>query len=214
MMADGREGTIMDDDKPLLPEANSEAGKQGDGAAKPGAQTTHQSRRSERPRLGSKEHVQAVMEWVEAHERRIPPSSSVTLHAFSVDWSTFSGSFMVLFGETKCRERLSFGPSMSGRPEFYLPMFMSPLGAPASYDAIEISSEAEIAIIHGLRAAIPSLKPYGIDSESRTIIGAHTPLNQRIISLEELNLAKVRLADPQYSITAPIDKLAPRIFNG
>jgi hypothetical protein len=60
------------------------------------------------------------------------------------------------------------------------PMFHSPLGAPASFAAIELSPRVEAAVLAGLRALVPPLKPFGTDTETGEEITMASSLRQRL----------------------------------
>jgi hypothetical protein len=195
----------MDDEKRLVPQESSEVIKQKEELAKRGLQLIDEFCQADIGVPGTKKHMEAVGRWLEAHVKRYSASNSITLFDFQIDWKIISGSFKVLFDNIECSERISFGPDVTGRPIIYLPMFTSPLGAPASYPAIEFPDKEERAILQGLYKTIPSLRPYGIDIESGKLIYVSTPIEQRIISIEEMEIAKAKLANAQYSVTVIMD---------
>ena len=69
---------------------------------------------------------------------------------------------------------------MPGEIRFTPPLYGSPLGAPATYGAIDLPLAIEKAINRGLASVIPRLKPYGIDRAAGVHIDARTPLAGRL----------------------------------
>ena len=128
----------------------------------------------------TKQHIEKVLQWLEENIQVFPEPKKVYLSDFSVNWEEFSGEFRVAFDSVVLSEKLRFDLEASGKTKFYLPMFHSPLGAPASYGAIEMSEKTHAAILKGLRETIPRIKGAGIDRDTGREITYHTPLNERI----------------------------------
>lgn len=149
----------------------------------------------------SKEHIQQVRQWLEENVQLYFTPKKVTLHSFEVDWDELSGSFRVLLDDNDLPHRFSFEIDTSGKAEFFLPMFHSPLGAPASYGAINLSESTSKAILEGLREAIPKVRGCGRNRETGLEITNCTPINDRVIDHEEFDLAKKRVESPNYIIT-------------
>ena len=118
---------------------------------------------------------------------------------FDIDWEKFSGDFQVSFDNLLLKERINFGLEASGKTKFYYPMFHSPLGAPASYGAIEMSHKTEEAIIKGLHETLPRLMGAGRNRETGHEITYHTPPSERI-SEKALAKAKSRITK-DYSVS-------------
>ncbi len=123
--------------------------------------------------------LKEVRGWLDEHVKVINPKR-IELFAFEVDWETFSGSFSIKFDSEVLEDRLDFGLNASGRVDYYLPIFHSPLGVPASYPAIEISNEVREAIAKGLGEIFPRLKAAGIDRETGEEIAYFTPPKERV----------------------------------
>lgn len=145
-----------------------------------------------------KQHIEEVMHWLEENVEVFPEPEKVTLSEFSVNWEDFSGEFRVAFDSVVLSEKLRFGLEVSGKTRFYLPMFHSPLGAPASYSAVEISDKTHAAILKGLRETIPRVKGAGLDRNTGKEITYHTPPNERIDA--EILSAAILKVNEDYSI--------------
>lgn len=84
-------------------------------------------------------------------------------------------------------------------------MFHSPLGAPASYTAVEITSATQQAILKCLYETFPRLKHVGIDKKTGERVDVNTPPQNRI---EEalLDQAKVKVGKG-YHVTIALPEI-------
>ncbi len=138
------------------------------------------------------EHIKQVGEWLDKNVQKFAEPKTVTLFDFEVDWEEFSGSFRLSLDNVVLKERIRFGLEASGKVIFYRPMFHSPLGAPCSYSAIDITPKTEVAITKALREAIPRVKGAGIDRDTGREVNYHTPPALRI-SQEKLAEARKKV---------------------
>ena len=83
------------------------------------------------------EHVKKVHEWVETNKQRFPTPKSMVIDEIEFEWKHFSGSFLLKLDDTKIEERFSFSLGIEGKYGYCVPIFGSPLGAPASFAAVE-----------------------------------------------------------------------------
>jgi len=150
---------------------------------------------------GSKEHVARVMEWYKENVKVYPTPKKVTLSEFEVDWEELSGSFRIDLDDVHVNDRFDFSLEASGWTTFYIPMFHSPLGAPASYLAILITSETEHAIMKGLRATVPRVEPYGLNQKTGKETTQNTPVSDRIIDLSQFESIKNKVCSADYTIS-------------
>ena len=147
-------------------------------------------------------HIEEVRAWLDENVQVFTEPQSVTLSDFVVDWNEFSGDFRVSLDSSELPDKLHFGLNASGKTDFYLPMFHSPLGAPASYAAIELTPKTLEAIRQGLHSTIPHVMGVGTTSETGLKIEAHTSPQLRL-SGETLKGAMVRLIE-DYTVTMPL----------
>jgi hypothetical protein len=158
-------------------------------------------RETESYNRGSKEHVARVMEWYKENVKVYPTPEKVTLSEFEVDWVELSGSFRIDFDDVQVNDRFDFSLEASGWTTFHIPMFHSPLGAPASYLAILISSETENAIMEGLRATIPRIEPFGLNRKTGKETTQNTSISDRIINLSQFESVKNIVCSADYTIS-------------
>ena len=152
------------------------------------------------------DHLDDVLKWLECNVRRYQTPESVSLSGFEVEWSKLSGTFDVSFDGVRLPERLKFSLSESGWVEFRLPVFHSPLGAPASYTAVEMSEETSRAIRDALRMAVPRIRPCGLDRESGCLTYFYTPVSERIVNSAVFEVAKQTLSDREFSVSVKVTR--------
>ena len=150
-----------------------------------------------------KKHIERVGEWLDENVQVFPEPKTVTLSEFSIDWDEFSGEFRLSLDSVVLTGKLKFGLEASGKTTFYMPMFHSPLGAPASYPAIEITDRTRSAILKGLQETFPRLKGAGIDRQSGKQIRYDTPPIERI-ERAALEQAK-RKVSKKYAIVVDLE---------
>ena len=149
----------------------------------------------------TEEHIERVFQWLEENVKKYPTPKKVTLTSFEVEWSKLRGSFRLLLNDQEVPKKFTFGITQSGTPEFYPPIFHSPLGAPASYRAVELTESTSDAIRRALRRTIPRVMAFGIDRGTGKEIFSQTPMQDRILDKEEFERTRARVSEPGYSIT-------------
>ncbi len=152
-----------------------------------------------------KKHIEEVHKWLEDNVKSYPSPKTLTLSEFDINWEKLSGSFLLILDNIST-ERLNFGLEDSGKVKYFLPMFHSPLGAPASYAAIDITNETECAILRALEATIPKVHGCGIDRKTRREFYFYTPVKDRVIDELEFENAKKRLT-ADYLISINLETL-------
>lgn len=148
----------------------------------------------------TKQHFEQVRLWLDENVRTYPSPKQVTLSQFQVDWESLCGSFALSLDNEPLPQRLRFTLEESGRTRVQLPTFHSPLGAPASYAAIEFTEKTTRAILNALHDTIPRVKGLGIDRDTGKPIYSGTLVAERIIDMAQFQAAKDRLAAGNYSI--------------
>ena len=145
------------------------------------------------------DRYEKLQAWLKDNVLIIPEPKVVTLHSFNVDWSDWRGWFRVKFDEFEIEDELDFGIEITGRPRFNLPIFTSPLGVPASFASIEITSKTHQAIGMALQGTFPRLKPFGRNRETGIEITMSSSISDRI-SVQEANAAKLLVVEG-YSVS-------------
>jgi hypothetical protein len=149
----------------------------------------------------TKSHAEQVWDWVEENLERYPHAKRVTLHEFEIDWDKLSGAFNVLLDDQAFPQRLPFSLGACGRVSFQLPIFISPLGAPASCSAVELTDNTYDAINKGLLTTIPKVLGLGLNRKTGRGIEWCTPILERAVDEEAFLLARAKASQPGYSIT-------------
>jgi len=145
------------------------------------------------------DHEREVKAWLEENVKVLEEPAVVTLSNFDVNWHQFNGSFNLALDDTAIERRVSFSVEASGKAVFSLPMFHSPLGAPASYSAYEITKKTHQAVNKVLELTIPKLAGTGRHPETKKEITFNSPVKDRI-SKEKLKQAKRRVKN-SYSVS-------------
>ena len=155
--------------------------------------------------LDTREHVKKVQEWLEENVESFPTPGTVTLSAFQIDADRYSGSFFVSLDGNKIPDRFRFGLGSNGKPELFFPMFHSPLGAPASYAAVELTYKTETAIKNLLTEILPKMKPLGLNRGTGEMVLATTHSDSdRIVNKEEYDLIMARISKSDFSASCSI----------
>ena len=148
------------------------------------------------------DHIEAVAAWLEENVDTPPTPKSLTLHDIKIDrMSPLSGGFTARLDGTDFAD-CKFSTQQNGHFGFSPPMYFSPLGAPASYAAVEFTTITVQAMIAALHSVVPPVKPLGIDRQSSELITMHTPFDERIRCMEAYHSGVAMLQRGGFSIVA------------
>jgi len=136
------------------------------------------------------DHVEAVMRWLDDHVLVFDTPHELTIFDVQADSETYKGSFRlkldeVILDSTKLEDPFTFSLGQNGKPSWYIPMFYSPLGAPASYGAIKLSDETERAIQQQLDRLLPRMRPLGLDHERGILLTYDASLEDRMLDAND-----------------------------
>jgi len=145
-----------------------------------------------------RDHIQAVMEWLEKNVRVYPTPSRISIRQIRLDSNTLRGEALLFVGDALPGEALTLRMGDAGWLTFTPPLFHSPLGAPATYGAIELTDNTTQAVSVAIRGLLPRLLPFGINPKTQEWVTASTPLRERIINAAELNAALERITHPNF----------------
>jgi len=95
---------------------------------------------------------------------------------------------------------------MNGQYEIYPPLFVSPMGVPASYPSIELTDETKIMIEELLNNFFPKVKPLGIDRETGEFITRNTPMVKRLIDIDSLESIKEEVMEEGFQLKFEVKK--------
>lgn len=147
------------------------------------------------------QHLKQVSRWLDENVASYPTPRAITLSDFEVDWEQMSGRFYVSLDGQRIEDPFRLSLEQNGWVQFHPPMFTSPLGAPASYRAVELSEETAEILTKALRSIIPRLKPMGVDMLTGEFIGQGTPIQNRVADQGEFDVARSRIDAAGFSIT-------------
>jgi hypothetical protein len=154
------------------------------------------------------EHIALVHAWLDENVIEYPTPAKVTLSDFQVDWLNITGSFALALDEVHAPYRFKFALGDNGRLRYFMPMFHSPLGAPASYGAVEFTDETRQAISEGLCILVPRFASFGLHPITREFIHQSTPLAERVLDPEGVEMAKRLLSSSKFALTVGMQSRA------
>ena len=154
----------------------------------------------------NQDHIKQVQQWLDKNVKVFATPDSVTLSAFRVESGRYSGSFDVCLDGVRVPERFRFGLGSNGKPEVYFPMFHSPLGAPASYAAVELTGETGKAIKDVLTSTLPKMKPLGLNPETGELV-LHTTHSEsdRILDMAHYTGTMERISHKDFSVSCRVN---------
>ena len=132
------------------------------------------------------DHLSQVERWLEEHVAVHPTPEVVTLKSFEVDWERVVGTFSIALDGEDVPGRFDFGLGMTGRISTSPPLFVSPLGAPCSYAAIELTDATWATIDELIAICIPRFRPYGRERATGIEVDGRTPLSARVLDSSAL----------------------------
>lgn len=154
-----------------------------------------------RPELA--EHFVQVSAWLSENVVSYPTPAAVTLSDIQMNWRDLSGSFLLSLDAMELPDRFVFSLDGTGWLKFFMPMFTSPLGAPASYAAIKFTEETRVAMEEGLRILMPKLAGFGLHRVTGEWVHQSTQWQMRVIDTTAFEQARQRIETGGYSITVP-----------
>jgi hypothetical protein len=131
------------------------------------------------------ERRREVATWLDENVVAPPRPIQVSIADIEFDWERGSGSFMLSLDSRPLEDRFSLTIGINGKVDFGCPMFISPLGVPASYAAVRLDEDTRHAIERALERTFPEYFAYGRHKGRRRYVDAYTPLMRRIKDQEQ-----------------------------
>ncbi|MEI6320075.1 MAG: hypothetical protein WCS09_16280 [Pseudomonadota bacterium] len=145
------------------------------------------------PKRPMDEHLQRVRHWLSENVQNPETPNAIEISDVFFDWNNLRGSFKLSLDDIPLADRFEIGIEITGRITIAAPMFVSPLGAPASYAAVNLSKRTEAAIYDALQDVFPKIRPFGWNKDIDLIIDSTTPFKKRIIDQSDFDAKKLRL---------------------
>ena len=120
------------------------------------------------------------------------------------DWNRRQGDCVVAFDDEPIADRLGFEYGADGRLEWGLPMFHSPLGVPASFEAYFLSRPARSAIAAALQSVFPQIRGLGLHLRAGDESHGGTPPSPRAEHAAELEELQRKLGDPEFVVRVEV----------
>ena len=115
----------------------------------------------QRPVEGSS-HLEAVMRWLDENQIHLDQPNSVTVKDFVVETEDHA-SFTLILDDKPYPERFECDTSLVEFDPLRLPIYCSPLGAPASYPVYDLTTATYCAVNNALRQANKLLNKAGVN---------------------------------------------------
>ena len=115
----------------------------------------------DRPVEGSS-HLEAVMRWLDENQIHLDQPNSVTVKDFVVETEDHA-SFTLILDDKPYPERFECDTSLVEFDPLRLPIYCSPLGAPASYPVYDLTTATYCAVNNALRQANKALNKAGVN---------------------------------------------------
>ena len=115
----------------------------------------------ERPVEGSS-HLEAVMRWLDENQIHLDQPNSVTVKDFVVETEDHA-SFTLVLDDKPYPERFECDTGLVEFDPLRLPIYCSPLGAPASYPVYDLTTATYWAVNNALRQANKLLNKAGVN---------------------------------------------------
>ena len=148
-------------------------------------------------------HLQQVENWLEEHVYTCPNPETVMLRSFEVNWERVSGDFELTIDGNEVPGRFTFSLDMTGRISTGPPIFVSPLGAPCSYAAVELDDATWATIDKLIDACFPRFRPYGRERATGIEVDGRTPILERALDPSAFLHAQ-SMIDVGFSITSKV----------
>lgn len=145
--------------------------------------------------------LELVKVWLEDNVFTPSTPGSIKISEIEFDWHDLKGSFRLSLDNCTIKDRFTLAIDIAGRIQFYPPMFCSPLGAPASYAAVELDTATTSTITKALESAFPRLRGYGLHRDAGLEVWRDSPLEDRIINQEQFQQLSTELKKPGFQIT-------------
>jgi hypothetical protein len=146
----------------------------------------------------------ALKAWLDANVLVPPRPSEISISDLKFDWENGQGSFLLSLDSQELEDRFDLWIAIDGKVNFGVPMFVSPMGAPASFAAVDLDQDTQSAIQRALDRVFPEFFSYGRHKGRRRYIDAYTPLMRRIKDQAQFEVKKRALEGQSLVIKEPV----------
>lgn len=145
--------------------------------------------------------LELVRVWLEDNVFCPPTPKEITIYDINFDWENLSGTFRLSLDNLSIAQPFDVSIDIAGQVKYVPPMFFSPLGAPASYAAVDLDSPTTAATERALKLIFPRIRGYGLYESLGLEIYGDSPLEDRIIDLERFETQRVLIRTPGFRHT-------------
>ena len=153
-----------------------------------------------------KERLEKLRNWLRGHVVSPSTPKVIVLSNFEFDSNEFNGNFKITLDNLRFITGFKFSVDISGRYEISSPLYVSPMGAPASYPSIELTEETADGITKLINGFFPKVKPLGIDKVSGVFIDRNTPMRDRVIDIKEVTWVINEMKTEGFKLKSELEK--------
>lgn len=150
------------------------------------------------------ERRREVAAWLDENVVSPPRPTEVSIADIEFDWERGSGSFKLSLDGRPIEDRFTLTIGINGKVDFGCPMFISPLGVPASYAAVRLDEDTRNAIERALERTFPEYFAYGRHKGRRRYVDAYTPLMRRIKDQEQYQQRRAAIESAGFVISETV----------
>lgn len=126
-------------------------------------------------------HIEAIRSWLNENVIVYDDPKRLAMHHFVMKYEFLSGDFTLRVDGEDCPFEFHFNClTATGKCTVHRPSFTSPLGAPASYAAVEIGDTLIDKMAAAITRLMPPIKPLGFDKTTGVELTTRSPFRDRL----------------------------------
>lgn len=148
----------------------------------------------------------ALRKWLMENVLVPPTPQSITISDIKFDWERGSGSFVLALDGERLMDRFNLSVEMNGKVTFGGPLFVSPMGVPATFSAVDLDRPTSQAIQKGLERIFPLYYAFGRHKHRKRLVDIWTPLHRRIVDQKDFQEKRALIDSGQCVVTEMVVK--------
>ncbi|QWC95851.1 hypothetical protein G6733_03560 [Polynucleobacter paneuropaeus] len=153
------------------------------------------------------EKIKKLRNWLRGYVVSPSTPKVVILSNFEFDLKEFKGSFRLTLDNLRFISGFSFSVDISGRYEIAPPLYVSPMGVPASYPSIELTDETNEAIAYLINEFFPKIKPLGLEKNTEKFIDRNTAMWDRVVDAQHVSWVINQITSKDFELNCSLEKL-------
>ncbi len=116
-----------------------------------------------------------LQEWLKSNVVCYSEPREISLSEFEVDWVELKGKFLLTLDSVKIEPKIRFSLDSNGLMKYWVPMYHSPVGVPASYPSLELTGATQDAINQALERIFGRFRAFGLNRDTGGCVTSDTP---------------------------------------